>query len=187
MSYRGIHKQVRKRTNGKRIYFSSTALADFHAELHKPKKEDYDENIIEDKRSENSRVTELLEVILFIFIPMAYRNKKFVGGKSLYDNVLQIGVGAIMMFLGVAVWVLGVVAVFYVGIYGPAIGEGKIVGISFGIVIWLLGSLVVMAAIDFSNEKNVDKIYRFSSCVIALISCIISIVAMIISIEGGIS
>lgn len=186
MPHRVIRKQAKRRTNEKKIYFSPTELEAFHTELHKLEKENYKENYANDEQKKNLGVKEILEVILLVFIPMVYKNKKSIGGKALYDSVLQIGVGFIMMFLGVAVWGLGVVTVIYIGICGPILGEGRFAGICFGVVIWLLGSLVVMAAIDFSNERNVDKIYRFSSCVIALISCIVSIVAMIVSIAGGI-
>lgn len=56
--------------------------------------------------------------------------------------------------------------------------ESKGIGV---IVIYclFLASVIIISAKQFSNEKDSNKIYAFSSIIIALISCIISTVTFV--------
>ena len=72
-----------------------------------------------------------------------------------------------------------------VGVIGIISGIGKLqvtallwIGV---IVIYclFLASVIIISAKQFSNEKDSNKIYAFSSIIIALISCIISTVTFV--------
>ena len=43
----------------------------------------------------------------------------------------------------------------------------------------VIGIVIIISAKQFSNEKDSNKIYAFSSIIIALISCIISTVTFV--------
>lgn len=46
-------------------------------------------------------------------------------------------------------------------------------------ILFVFASVIIISAKQFSNEKDSNKIYAFSSIIIALISCIISTVTFV--------
>ena len=110
-----------------------------------------------------------------LFFPWRIR-KKFKLKDNIYDNMLTLimyGIGAVLQLISL------------VGVIGIISGIGKLqvtallwIGV---IVIYCLffASVIIISAKQFSNEKDSNKIYAFSSIIIALISCIISTVTFV--------
>jgi len=108
-----------------------------------------------------------------LFFPWRIR-KKFKLKDNIYDNMLTLIISLIMYGIGAVLQLISLV-----GVIGIISGIGKLqvtallwIGV---IVIYCLffASVIIISAKQFSNEKDSNKIYAFSSIIIALISCII--------------
>lgn len=106
--------------------------------------------------------------------------KKFKLKDNIYDNMLTLIISLIMYGIGAVLQLISLV-----GVIGIISGIGKLqvtallwIGV---IVIYclFLASVIIISAKQFSNEKDSNKIYAFSSIIIALISCIISTVTFV--------
>jgi len=115
----------------------------------------------------------------FLFFPWRIR-KKFKLKDNIYDNMLTLIISLIMYGIGAVLQLISLV-----GVIGIISGIGKLqvtallwIGV---IVIYCLffASVIIISAKQFSNEKDSNKIYAFSSIIIALISCIISTVTFV--------
>lgn len=184
MSYRGLKRQAKIKHKGKKIYFSAKEFEEFHLGLHKTEENIKEDVNIEPEESRKIGIKKVLNVLGLLICPFAYKNKK-VREMTLYDSVLQIGVGFVLLIIGVAVWAAGIIIILYTLTSNSMVGIEKVPGICFGLSVLFMGSLVVMAALEFSSERRSDKIYNFSMSMLALISCIVSAIAVVIAVIGG--
>lgn len=122
----------------------------------------------------------VLFVLNVLFWPWRI-NKKFNVSNRIYDNILVLFVSGVLKLVGGLMWLFGMFAIIY-EIYQLII-EGimeEIVNVSPVVIFSLfLGSTFVLAGEEFGKETDSNKIYAYSSCIIALISCVLSIIAMI--------
>ena len=156
-------------------------LIDIYAEayykaLKRIENESRSENEPEHKVKDYEWVQYFLNVLFF---PWRIR-KKFKLKDNIYDNMLTLIISLIMYGIGAVLQLISLV-----GVIGIISGIGKLqvtallwIGV---IVIYCLffASVIIISAKQFSNEKDSNKIYAFSSIIIALISCIISTVTFV--------
>ena len=183
MSYRGLKRQAKTKHKEKKIYYSAKEFEEFHLELHKTEKNIKEDVNLEPEEARKIEIKKVLKVLWLLIFPFAYKNKK-VREMTLYDSVLQIGVGFVLLILGMAAWAAGIIIISYTLTSNYMAGVEKIPGICFGLSVLFMGSLVVMAALEFSSERRSDKIYNFSMSMLALISCIVSVIAVVIAVIG---
>ena len=117
-----------------------------------------------------------LNVLLF---PWRIR-KKFKLKDNIYDDMLTLIISFIMYGIGGFLQLVSLG-----GVIGIAKNIGKLqvtallwIGVIF-IYCLFFASVIIISAKQFSNEKDSNKIYAFSSIIIALISCIISTVTFV--------
>lgn len=107
-------------------------------------------------------------------------HKKFKLKDNIYDNMLTLIISLIMYFIGGFLQLVSLG-----GVIGIINNIGKL---QVTVLLWIgviviyclfLASVIIISAKQFSNEKDSNKIYAFSSIIIALISCIISTVTFV--------
>ena len=118
------------------------------------------------------------EELIDIYAEAYYKALKRI--ENIYDNMLTLIISFIMYGIGGVLQLISLV-----GVIGIISGIGKLQGTALlwivVIVIYCLffASVIIISAKQFSNEKDSNKIYAFSSIIIALISCIISTVTFV--------
>lgn len=116
----------------------------------------------------------------FIFFPWKI-SKRFKINDRIYDSILVLIVSMILEVIGFIMWGIGGIVLIYSivqKIQGIIQIDIMLIKMALGIVSILLGSMLVLAAEQFSNEKDSNKIYAYSASIIALISCIVSVIAL---------
>ena len=102
-----------------------------------------------------------------VFFPWKI-HEKFKLKDNIYDDMLTLIISFIM---------------YGIGGFLQLVSLGGVIGIIWIVVIVIyclfLASVIIISAKQFSNEKDSNKIYAFSSIIIAVISCIISTVTFV--------
>ena len=137
------------------------------------------EKEIENKHTE-VRKYKWNENILFVLNALLWPwkiHKNFQLKDNMYDNVLVVFISIIMQSLGAVLWFFGIVMIpsaFFMK------HNAIITTIVFAIFSLTFGSMFILAGGQFSEEKDSNRIYAYSSCMLALVGCIIAIVAIIL-------
>lgn len=100
-------------------------------------------------------------------------HKKFQLKDNIYDSVLVVFVSSMIQIGGELLRLLGVAIIlraFFVG-YRDILTIIAIVMVSL-----TLGSAFILAGDQFGKEKDSNKIYAYSSCMLAIAGCIIAII-----------
>ena len=130
---------------------------------------------------DNQEKSSLLENILFIinfFIWPWKIHKKFELINNLYDNVLVVYISLAMQLFGAVFWLICVIGM-PIAIWNSWGSINDVVSkISIGLLSGVLGSTFILAGREFSKETDSNKIYAFSSCILAFIGCIIAVIAI---------
>lgn len=121
----------------------------------------------------------VLLILNVLFFPWKI-NKKFSISDRIYDNILTLTVSIILHGIGGILWIIGLCT------FGYNVYEVIINGITFtflilliiALLLFLFGSMFILAGDKFIQEDDSYKIHAYSASVIALMSCIISIVAL---------
>ena len=115
-----------------------------------------------------------------IFFPWRIR-KKFKLKDNIYDDMLTLIISFIMCGIGGFLQLVSLGCV--IGI-ARNIGKLQVTTLLWIVVIVIyclfFASIIIISAKQFSNEKDSNKIYAFSSIIIALISCIISTITFVV-------
>lgn len=104
-------------------------------------------------------------------------HKNFQLKDNIYDNVLVVFISIIMQILGAVLWLFGIIiilSIFFIN------NNDIITTVAFAIFSLTFGSMFILAGGQFSEEKDSNRIYAYSSCMLALVGCIIAIVAIIL-------
>lgn len=143
-------------------------------------KEIKSEKEIENKHTE-VRKYKWYENILFVINALLWPwkiHKNFQLKDNIYDNVLVVFISIIMQILGTVLWLFGIIIIlsnFFIN------NNGIITTVAFAIFSLTFGSMFILAGGQFSEEKDSNRIYAYSSCMLALVGCIIAIVAIILT------
>ena len=141
--------------------------------------EEEKEKVVEKRKyTFGERIGYLLNVIFF---PWKI-NKKFKLNR-VYDSLLVMIVTLILIGLGTVLWGIGLVAIIY-AIYRFVCIEmliSYVMNGTFGLCLILIGSIIILAGTEFSEETDSNKIYAYSASIIAIVSCIVSIFAIFAS------
>lgn len=138
------------------------------------------EKEIENKHTE-ARKYKWYENILFVINALLWPwkiHKNFQLKDNIYDNVLVVFISIIMQILGAVLWLFGIIIIlsnFFIN------NNDIITTVSFAIFSLTFGSMFILAGGQFSEEKDSNRIYAYSSCMLALVGCIIAIVAIILT------
>ncbi len=197
MYYRGIGKidvmGKRKSMKNKEIVqyessnLSQEKMIEIQAEAYyrvikriESEKEIKSEKEIENKHTE-ARKYKWYENILFVINALLWPwkiHKNFQLKDNIYDNVLVVFISIIMQILGAVLWLFGIIIIlsnFFIN------NNDIITTVSFAIFSLTFGSMFILAGGQFSEEKDSNRIYAYSSCMLALVGCIIAIVAIILT------
>ena len=137
------------------------------------------EKEIENKHTE-VRKYKWYENILFVINALLWPwkiHKNFQLKDNIYDNVLVVFISIIMQILGAVLWLFGIIiilSIFFIN------NNDIITTVAFAIFSLTFGSMFILAGDQFSEEKDSNRIYAYSSCMLALVGCIIAIVAIIL-------
>ena len=137
------------------------------------------EKEIENKHTE-VRKYKWYENILFVINALLWPwkiHKNFQLKDNIYDNVLVVFISIIMQILGAVLWLFGIIiilSIFFIN------NNDIITTVAFAIFSLTFGSMFILAGGQFSEEKDSNRIYAYSSCMLALVGCIIAIVAIIL-------
>lgn len=104
-------------------------------------------------------------------------HKNFHLKDNMYENVLVVFISIIMQILGAFLWLFGIIMILSVFFINH---NDIITTIALGIFSLTFGSMFILAGGQFSEEKDSNRIYAYSSCMLALVGCIIAIVAIIL-------
>ena len=197
MYYRGIGKidvmGKRKSMKNKEIVqyessnLSQEKMIEIQAEAYyrvikriESEKEIKSEKEIENKHTE-ARKYKWYENIFFVINALLWPwkiHKNFQLKDNIYDNVLVVFISIIMQILGAVLWLFGIIIIlsnFFIN------NNDIITTVSFAIFSLTFGSMFILAGGQFSEEKDSNRIYAYSSCMLALVGCIIAIVAIILT------
>lgn len=197
MYYRGIGKidvmgKRKSKKNKEIVQYESSNLSqekmiEIQAEAYyrvikriESEKEIKSEKEIENKHTE-ARKYKWYENILFVINALLWPwkiHKNFQLKDNIYDNVLVVFISIIMQILGAVLWLFGIIIIlsnFFIN------NNDIITTVSFAIFSLTFGSMFILAGGQFSEEKDSNRIYAYSSCMLALVGCIIAIVAIILT------
>lgn len=126
----------------------------------------------------------VFEIIVFLIAPFLWKGTSISKIRKMYDNVLVLGVGLFMMVCGLAIWGLGICGVIFTIKHAVVAGImlNSLALLLLSVLVISFGSLIIVAAMEFSTETNMRKIYEYSACAIALMSCIVSVIALIVTV-----
>lgn len=159
---------------------SQEKMIEIHAEAYyRAIKRIESEKEIENKHTE-VRKYKWYENILFVLNALLWPwkiHKNFQLKDNMYDNVLVVFISIIMQILGAVLWLFGIIMILSVFFINH---NDIIITIALGIFSLTFGSMFILAGGKFSEEKESNKIYAYSSCMLALVGCIIAIVAIIL-------
>lgn len=122
----------------------------------------------------------LLFVLNLLFLP--WKETRFMKLKNhVYDNILVMVVSLVLEVAGIFLWLSGLIGsiiliiTLIVGGFVPIVLEGLLVCF----LIWVMGSCFSICGKEFGKEQDSNRIYAYSSCIIALAGCIISLIALL--------
>lgn len=190
MYYRGIRKidvmgKRKSKKNKEIVQYESSNLSQekmikIQAEAYyRVIKQIESEKEIENKHTE-VRKYKWYENILFVINALLWPwkiHKNFQLKDNIYDNVLVVFISIIMQILGAVLWLFGIIiilSIFFIN------NNDIITTVAFAIFSLTFGSMFILAGGQFSEEKDSNRIYAYSSCMLALVGCIIAIVAIIL-------
>lgn len=190
MYYRGIRKidvmgKRKSKKNKEIVQYESSNLSQekmikIQAEAYyRVIKQIESEKEIENKHTE-VRKYKWYENILFVINALLWPwkiHKNFQLKDNIYDNVLVVFISIIMQILGAVLWLFGIIiilSIFFIN------NNDIITTVAFAIFSLTFGSMFILAGDQFSEEKDSNRIYAYSSCMLALVGCIIAIVAIIL-------
>lgn len=134
-----------------------------------------DEKLLETLPDKNF-LKQLLYILNFIFWPFKISEKvKFK--KGVYNLPIIFAVSVTMWIVGFWAWIFGLLGMVYFIITGNFLSNIVIISICF--LIFLIGSMLIVAVQDFEKEEDSNKIYAFSGAFLALASLCVSIVALL--------
>lgn len=121
-----------------------------------------------------------LSVLNVLFFPWKI-SKRFRLKERLYDSALVAIVSGMVEFIGSMIWLFSIVIT--IGCIIDRIKQELWCELPFVILVGLMfvfvGSLLVLTGEDFSKEEDSNRIYAFSSSIIALISFVVSVIALV--------
>lgn len=117
----------------------------------------------------------ILNVLLFPF----KINKHFKYNKRIHDDLLTIIISMILTIAGSVMWFLGVVGLIYGWNYLYDFDLSVVLFLIICVNVILMGSVFHLAGTTFGEERDSNKIYAFSACILALVSCILSLVSIL--------
>lgn len=164
---------------------SQDCMIQIHAEAYykalkrlEQEKDNSNESVTEKKKEKWH--TRFFFVINVLFFPWII-NKRFKINKGIYDSILILVVSTTLELVGTFMWIVGI----YLSIskIWQMIKDGisnDLFGVfCMGMFLFFLGSVFVLASKEFIDEKDNNKIYAYSACIIALVSCIVSIITLL--------
>ena len=108
-------------------------------------------------------------------------NKRFYVNKYICDSILILVVSGAFNFVGMLLWLLGMVSFgtlvyqFFITGFVPAM----IIILPVTALLIVLGSMFTLAGKEFEKEVDSNRIYAYSASVLALVSCVIGIIALL--------
>ena len=107
-------------------------------------------------------------------------NKKFKINNQIYDGILVLFVSLSLQLLGTGIWLIGVGALFnyFMSVFQQGIQNSVIEAFGIGILSMVFGSLFILSGKEFSKVTDSNKIYAYSSSLIALMSCVIALISV---------
>ena len=142
---------------------------------------DEQEKVEDNKKVEEKRewYAEVLFILNIIFCPWKI-NKRFQVNNQIYDGILVFFVSFILEASGTLVWGVGLLAALKKIIM--QMQEGVYIRIietvGLGALAMIFGSLLIVSGKEFSKVTDSNKIYAYSSSLIALRSCVIALISV---------
>lgn len=137
-----------------------------------------DNKKVEEKRKWYEETFFILNII---FCPWKI-NTRFQVNNQIYDGILVFFVSFILEASGTIVWGAGFLAAarkiimqMEEGLYFRIIET-----VVLGALAMIFGSLLILSGKEFSKVTDSNKIYAYSSSLIALISCVIALISVIL-------
>lgn len=106
-------------------------------------------------------------------------NKHFTYNKRIHEDLLTLIISMILTIVGSAMWFLGIVGLIYGWRNLHDFGLSVVSFFIICVILILMGSIFILAGTTFGEERDSNKIYAFSACVLALVSCILSLVSIV--------
>lgn len=128
-----------------------------------------------DKTLTKTREKKNLKVLMLLLWPFGI-GKHLKTENRFHDDFLSVLISVPFVFVGIFVWLFGLLSVGY-SIYTHVLLSALV-----GIIMWMLGSFTIMAAISFSKEKDSMRLYAYAACMLALVSCIVSFISLFMEI-----
>lgn len=164
--------------------FTKSEMIDIHEEAYyRALKRMEKEKNKESERKAEERKDKWYDILLFAlnFLFFPWKETRFMRIRSnAYDSLLIVIVSFMLNLIGFCLWFVGL---FGMG-YGIALMALKrltntiVTEILMSILGVVLGSIFIISGKEFGKEKDSNRIYAYSGCIIALVSCIISLVAL---------
>lgn len=122
---------------------------------------------------------EIWFVLNFIFFPWNI-NKRFKVKNNVYDNMIVLVISLILYFIGFVLWLAGIGALIYLGrdIYNMNSVAACISDFSIMLYCLFFGGVMTVSARQFSEERDSNRIYAFSTIIMGMLSCAIGIIAL---------
>lgn len=101
--------------------------------------------------------------------------KKFQLKDNIYDSILVVFISSMIQIGGELLRLLGILIIlraFFVG------NSDILTIIATGMMLLTFGSVFILAGDQFGKEKDSNKIYAYSSCMLAIAGCIIAIIQL---------
>lgn len=140
-------------------------------------KDELENNLQNKEKEKHSKLWDVLFDLNLLFFPFVI-NKKFKVNKNIYESLLVIFISTALMIIGAIVWGISVIAFFLwlFKIHGLC---KKIIAIVIILWMFFIASVLVISGKEFIKETDSNKIYSFSSNIIALISFIFAIITFL--------
>lgn len=106
-------------------------------------------------------------------------SKRFRLKNGICESLVVLLVSVVMKGVGCFVWIIGILTIIKGMAHIPSPGAVIYLVILFlvGAALICYGSILALVGREFEKEKDSNKIYAFSSFVLALISCAIGVIA----------
>ncbi len=182
-SSNGTNGNVVKTINGNNENFSREQMIEIHAEAYYralKKIEEEKNNIDLSTVTKEKWYDKLLLGLNAFFFPWKI-NKRFYVNKYICDSILVLVVSGAFNFVGMLLWLLGMVSFgalvyqFFITGFVPAM----IIILPVTVLLIVLGSMFTLAGKEFEKEVDSNRIYAYSASVLALVSCVIGIIALL--------
>ncbi len=140
-------------------------------------KDELENNLQNKEKEKDSKIWDVLFDLNLLLFPFAI-NKKFKVNKNIYESLLVIFISIALMIIGAIVWGISVVS-FFLWLFKIHGLYKKIIAIVIILWMFLIASVLVISGKEFIKETDSNKIYSFSSIIIALISFIFAIITFL--------